>query len=621
MENHYLTAEEASKVLNLSRVQLYKLAQQNKLENIKIGGNILFPKEAIENYGSISIDIVPLAKNKKQLNYWMIPRSVRKLVTLQEMIKDDYRNGIIGGQWRGTRTNHLKRDLNLQHSGLRGKSPNGFVDANPGGARTDVALLAALGFYAFDKEGNIELTYQGEQMLISTNPALIITQQLFQFRYPSPYSNSIRLNPDFELFPYRFLFQLLINPNLVDNGSIIDNDGIIRLTQDEIALFVITEAKKDNDLNRIINLILDYRQLKSHSSYPIPTDTLKNIANTFINNIEITGFINREKKGTISLKEDSIFEVFQLLDAKPRNFKYEIGKENEFQHRLGMNPTKTKFTHPQVSNRSGSELAVKHLLMEELSNNPMTIDDITPSLIKDIAQRVGTTIETTNKVIAEMLKEDPQDIFSKQYILYASSGRSLAREFEVSTSKIIKEIFGNSKWTGKEGKSPDVTFNISSDRIINIHSSLNPYKDQLVAEDKMQYTTNDDHDQVSSLYLLNNNKDKFVGIIDCKAETNYTISNDHFNRMTVETDGYIPNYNADIFIYVAHGFGNTFIRGLKKVEHKSNIPGSGITANTLLHLLKRHREQKFTINELYSLFTIGRIITVADINELNNHSS
>lgn len=583
-DNKYLTAEESAQILGLSRVTLYKLSREGKLSTIKIGGNVLFPKEEIEKYGSINIDDLQLdienVKSSKQLDYWMIPRSVRKLVTLQEMIRDDYRNGIIGSQWKGTRTNHILRDQNLQNSGLRGRSLNGFVDSNPGGARTDVALLAALGFYAFDEKGNIELTHQGEQMLISTNPSLIITQQLFQFRYPSPYSKSINMSPEITIFPYRFLFELLLSDRLIDNGNVVSNDGMIRVTQNEIALFVITKAKKHSDIDNVITSIINYRK---NNSIKKPDDKMKNIANTFINNIEITGFIERGKNSSMWIKEDAILDVIDFLDKNPRNFKYETGKENEFQHRLGMNPNKSKFTGPQTSNRHGAELAVHHLLIEELRNNPMTKDMITTDLIKDLASRVGTSEDIVISVINNVLKEDPKDIFSHQYLQYSSSGRSFAREFEITTTKIIDDIVGNAKWTGKEGKSPDITFNIENTGFnIDYLNSFSTYK----------------------------------GIIDCKAEKKYSISNDHFNRMTVDDSGYIPAYNANFFMYVANGFGTNFVRNLRNIENKCNIKGCGITAEDLLYLLEVSRTNSLSNESLLRLFTIGRIINISDINQL-----
>ncbi|OIK03920.1 AlwI family type II restriction endonuclease [Bacillus sp. MUM 13] len=168
-----------------------------------------------------------------------------------------------------------KRDKILQESGLRGKSLDGFVDANPGGARTDIALIAALGFYYFDEEGRIQLTHQGEQMLTSSEPAKILTDQMFQFRYPSPYSASINMNKENQIFPYRFLFRLLMEDALIDVGSIIDADGLIRLTQKEVAQYVIPIAKKDQDLEKIVQLIAEHRENKDQLE---PSDLFNNIA-------------------------------------------------------------------------------------------------------------------------------------------------------------------------------------------------------------------------------------------------------------------------------------------------------------------------------------------------------
>ncbi|WP_304341022.1 AlwI family type II restriction endonuclease [Metaclostridioides mangenotii] len=583
--NNYFTAEESAQILGLSRVSLYKLAREGKINTIKVGGKVLFPKEEIERYGSVNIEDLQLdidVSNKKtenRIDYWMIPRSVRKLVTLQEMINNDYRNGIIGSQWKGTRTNHIIRDKNLQESGLRGKSLNGFVDPNPGGARTDVALLGALGFYAFDENGNIELTFQGEEMKDSTEPASIITQQLFQFRYPSPYSKSIKMDPDINIMPYRFLFRLLTSNELKDNGDIVADDGMIRLTQDEIALFVIV-AKKDKDLKNTINNIVEYRKNKSLEK---PNKKMANIANTFINNIEITGYIERGKKSSVWVNENSINEVIDLLEKKARNFRYEVGKEKEFQHKFGMDPNKKKFTGPQTANNNGAKMAVKHILVEEFKNNPLTKDIITSTLIENLASRVGTSKDTVINVLNTVLKEDPKDIFSKQYLEYSSSGRSFARDFEITTTKIIQDIVGNAKWTGKEGKSPDITFQIE-----NTGFSIN-YLEELPT---------------------------YNGIIDCKAEKKYNISNDHFNRMTVDDSGYIPSYKADFFVYVANGFGTNFVRKLRAIEEKCNVKGCGITAEDLLELLEKNRNTKLDNESLIKLFTIGRVINISDINSL-----
>lgn len=564
------SVQEASRILGITQMAVLKLVADKKLRPANTNENPQFTKETIENFGKIEIQEANEVPQEKGINYWMIPRSVRKLVSIQQMVKEDDKNGIIGGKWKGDRVNHKKRDRLSQESGLRGKSIDGFIDANPGGARTDVALLAALGLYYFDEDGNIQLTFQGEQMLTAKDPASILTDQLFQFRYPSPYSASIRMNPEIEIFPYRFLFQLMMREELVDTGSIVDNDGIIRITQKEIARFVIPGAKKDSDIDEIVAQIVQSRK----NNETIDSDQLYgNIANTFINNIEITGFIERGKSSVWIKPDLKVFtDVSNRLAKKPREIKYAPGNEEIFQQRFGMDPTKSKYTGKISSNRNSAETAIHYLLEEEFKNNPLTKGMLSNELFEDVASSVGTNVATVKKIVDSMFKTDPKDIFAKQYLEYASGGRTYARDFEITTTKMLKSMLGeeNARWAGKEGKSPDIVFNLLG----------------------------------------------LTGIVDCKAESNYNISNDHFNRMTVEDEGYIPAYKADFFVYIANGFGSTFIKNLRKVERKCGVSGSAITADDMLYLLDEHRKTPFTEKQLHALLTSSKIITKADINEI-----
>lgn len=177
----YLSVKEAAQVLQKTQVAVLQLAVSGKLPHIKINVELFFAKEDLEGLDSIQIQELPKGKTKG-VTYWMIPRSVRKWVTLQQMIREDYKNGIIGGRWKGERTLHKKRDEFSQKSGLRGKSIDDFIDENPGGARTDGALLSAIGLYFFDEEGCIQLTYQGEKMLTTFEPAAEYNFRILLFR-------------------------------------------------------------------------------------------------------------------------------------------------------------------------------------------------------------------------------------------------------------------------------------------------------------------------------------------------------------------------------------------------------------------------------------------------------
>jgi excisionase family DNA binding protein len=556
-----LTADQVAALLDITRVAVYKMAAEGRLESVKVGSRVLFRQEDVAHMQGT----VPAPKGeKKMLDYWMIPRSTRKLVGLQQMVREDLANGIIGAEWSGARANHRRRDLLLQASGLRGKSEGGFVDKNPGGARTDVALLRALGLYALDDEGCLELTDQGKTLAKTTAPAAVITEQLFQFRYPSPYSVSIRMNPEIELFPYRFLLELLTREELADDGSVLADDGVIRVSQKEIATYVIPGAKSHKDMDRIVKQIVQARRTGKKLQ---PDDTLDNIANTFINNLEITNYLDRQK-GTVALKDEvTMVTVLERLATPPRSFGYEADKENEFQHRLGQDPAKKRFTKSQTSARERAEMALRHLLEGLLANFPMTRADITPELIAQVAGQIGTTEDKVTAVLNEVLKREPADYFSKQFLEYSMGGRTFAREFELATKDIFSLLAENVRWVGKEGSAPDLEFTLVRSK----------------------------------------------GIVDCKAEERYNISNDHFNRMSAER-GYINTYHADFFLYVAHSFGTNFPAKLKELQEFAKVKGSGITAEDLLYVLDLHRQEPFAPKRLLELFTCGRVITKGDIN-------
>ncbi|MDH7513513.1 MAG: helix-turn-helix domain-containing protein [Clostridiales bacterium] len=61
-----LTAQEARKLLRLGKNAIYDLARQRKLEHVKIGGKILFPREAIEKF--IRQNTIPAARNYFSMN-------------------------------------------------------------------------------------------------------------------------------------------------------------------------------------------------------------------------------------------------------------------------------------------------------------------------------------------------------------------------------------------------------------------------------------------------------------------------------------------------------------------------------------------------------------------------
>lgn len=61
-----LTAQEARKILRLGKNAIYDLARARKIEYVKIGNKLLFPKEAIEKF--IQQNTIPAARNYFSMN-------------------------------------------------------------------------------------------------------------------------------------------------------------------------------------------------------------------------------------------------------------------------------------------------------------------------------------------------------------------------------------------------------------------------------------------------------------------------------------------------------------------------------------------------------------------------
>lgn len=61
-----LTAQETRKILRLGKNAIYDLARARKIEYVKIGGKILFPREAIEKF--IRQNTIPAARNYFSMN-------------------------------------------------------------------------------------------------------------------------------------------------------------------------------------------------------------------------------------------------------------------------------------------------------------------------------------------------------------------------------------------------------------------------------------------------------------------------------------------------------------------------------------------------------------------------
>ncbi|MGN1182997.1 MAG: restriction endonuclease FokI C-terminal domain-containing protein [Faecalibacillus sp.] len=165
-----------------------------------------------------------------------------------------------------------------------------------------------------------------------------------------------------------------------------------------------------------------------------------------------------------------------------------------------------------------------------------------------------------------------EDVFYLNYINVAEQGNSGAKNFEVLTTTLFKEIFqSNAKYVGNLPKHPDV-------------------------------------------YLLD---DILTGLIDNKSyQRNYSITNDHKNRMI---QNYIPtfidenNVHPLFFIYIASSLSNTTKKNIDGITDSTSVHGSAITANNLVQMAKLYFKNKISIYSIRDLFMSNKEIIYSDL--------
>jgi hypothetical protein len=118
--------------------------------------------------------------------------------------------------------------------------------------------------------------------------------------------------------------------------------------------------------------------------------------------------------------------------------------------------------------------------------------------------------------------------------------------------------------------------------------------------------------------LILSNKDNFCGIIDNKAYSKYTISNDHHNRMVTNYIQGLRNYYHGklplaFFSYIADGFANTINSQLKSIVDKTFIHGSAITVSNMINIVERYGKNSYTHNDIKRIFSLDRLVLLNDL--------
>ena len=516
------------------------------------------------------------------LNYWWVTRPKRKLNSVPEVLAT-FAEISLNQQWSGQRESHLTIEEALENAGLKRKGER--RDQTGGGARTYKAWLLSLGLIFTQKTtGNLMLTLAGEAIIEGDSPVKVLTNQIMKYQFPSVFSTGrgVRLSPRFKIRPFRFLLKLLRDPR------------VLYLTNEEIAEVVAVDAENETDAcyENIVQeihefrikgsnaLVADFFERYSPSKGAVnpehPFSHLLDLANTMINWLEYTQFIERIN-GQIRILKEKIHEVDEILSVVPP-FIDRVDDEEYFQRKYGLDPNDKKDTRnlsatKTITTKMIAEHQIKQAYIGESLKHPIT--KITTDLIDKITEMTGFDTSLVEDTLLRLYPHGSIGSFMTEYFEMAFKGRDEATEFEKATVALMQDVFGfQAKHVGPIGLTPDV--------------------------------------------LLLSDTEGYQGIIDNKAYSRYTISNDHHNRMVHNYIGNLKNYSDStyplaFFSYIAGGFGNTFDKQLMEIYQDTGVKGSGMTVSNMIKLVECHNKNPFTHEEIRSIFMVNRQVKLKDI--------
>jgi len=516
------------------------------------------------------------------LNYWWVTRPKRRLNSIPETLAT-FAEIALNKEWEGQRGSHLSLEEALEGAGL--KRTGQRRDQTGGGGRTYQAWLESLGLiFIQENTGKMKLTLAGEAIMAGDSPVAVLTSQVLKYQFPSSFSLSrgVQVSSRFRIRPFRFLLRLL------------SDNRIGGLTEEEIAKIVITEAETESSAcyERIVSRIHTFRadgdaclekdfETKYASSRGVnpvnPFAHLLDVANTLVNWLEYTQLARRDDLRCIRILDEKQDEVQQILSVDtpliPRAEEHEF-----FQRKYGIDPKHRKDTRDltgamNISPKIIAEQKIKNAFVGESLKSP--ISKITVSLIDRICEQTGLTSHLVEDTLNRMYPHGAIGAFMTEYFEMAFKGREDATEFEKATAALFQDALGfETRHVGPIGLTPDV--------------------------------------------LLLSDDSGFQAILDNKAYSKYSISNDHRNRMVHNYIQGLKNYSDSklplaFFSYIAGGFGPHISSQLQSISEETSIPGSAIGVSNVIRMVERNVVTPYSHQRIRDIFSCGRLVELKDL--------
>lgn len=516
------------------------------------------------------------------INYWWVTRPKRKLNTIPEVLST-FAEISLNEEWQGQRDTHLTLEEALEEAGL--KRIGERRDQTGGGARTYRAWVASLGLiFTQESTRQTKLTLAGEAIMQGESPVEVLKHQILKYQFPSSFSISrgVKVSSRFKIRPFRFLLRLLSDSRLE-----------YYLTEEEIAKIVIVEADKETEkcYNYVVDRINEFRNYGDtclEEDFDIkygpsrgkvnpehPYSHLLDVANTIVNWLEYTQLAKRNEEKQLVILDDKQSEVAEILSTTP-NFIDRPEEQEYFQRKFGVDPKHSKDTRnltetKTITHKIIAEQKIKQSFIAESLKKP--IGKITPALVDKIIEQTGIDAKFVEETLLKYYPHGAIGSFMTEYFEMAFRGRDDATEFELATVELFKSAFGfETEHVGPIGLTPDV--------------------------------------------LILSNQDNYIGIIDNKAYSKYTISNDHKNRMIhnyIKTYKQGQKYPLAFFSYIAGGFSKNINSQIKEIVDESKINGSAISVTNLIKLVEDYGAKNYDHGKIRDIFSINRQVLMSDL--------
>lgn len=518
------------------------------------------------------------------INYWWVTRPKRRLNSIPEILAS-FMEVSLNQEWSGQRCIHLIVEDALEDANLKRRGER--RDQTGGGARTYQAWLSSLGLiFTQESTKQLQLTLAGEAIMAGDSPVPILKNQILKYQFPSSFSLSknIQVSPRFKIRPFRFLLRLL------------SDDRVEYLSEDEIAKVVMVEAENETDAcyANVVDKLLAFRTDGESSldhdffeKYPPskggvnknnPFGNLKDTANTMTNWLEYTQLAKRDNVDRmLRIIPDKTDEVASILKNTPP-FIDRPEHHEFFQRKYGLDPKHRKDTRNLADTRTVTaqmidEQKIKHAFIGESLKSP--ISRITVDLIDRIVEQTGLDEKLIEDTLFRLYPHGAVGSFMTGYFEMAFKGRDEATEFEKATAELFKTVMGfEARHVGPAGLTPDV--------------------------------------------LILSDDDGYSAIIDNKAYSKYSISNDHHNRMVHNYIGGLRNYYDGylpivFFSYIAGGFGDNINAQIQSIVHETSVHGCAMGVSKMIHLVEDYERKGYTHSSIRDIFSLDRQILLSDL--------